>query len=423
VVAGYAVQQLLSSGPRVRVHRAVRAATGEQVVLRVPREGVDLSSERSALEAVAGPHVVRLLDEVGGALVLELAAGGSLAELRGPLRPGQVVTVLAPVARALGRCHAAGLAHGRVSADHVLLTADGRPLLTGLGHPPAGAGPVEDVEALTALGLALLGDGPGAAAVRDALDGGSATPPTADRLAALLLTAVAPEPLVLQAPTGSPPASAVHDDRAGSARRRLRTRDAGPSAPVRRRPTRRDVLAWLALLLLVTTAATAWRATRSGPVPPALPPVAATASPAEPAPAAASWPGQAATASSWAQVLDGLHAQRERALAAADPGLLDDVWLTGSPGLGRDRAAVLALRSAGQRVVGARHVVEAVHVLTASSDEARLRVVDALRPHEVRARDGTRVRAVAGRGASAYEVRVVRRDGRWLLADVRPVSG
>ena len=70
------------------------------------------------------------------ALVLELLAGGSLAALlarRGRLRPGEVVTAIAPVAAALAHAHGNGVVHGDLSPGNIVFTAEGRPVLTDLG--------------------------------------------------------------------------------------------------------------------------------------------------------------------------------------------------------------------------------------------------------------------------------------------------
>jgi hypothetical protein len=70
------------------------------------------------------------------ALVLELLPGGSLAALlarRGRLRPGEVVTAIAPVAAALAHAHACGVVHGDLAPGNIVFTAEGRPVLTDLG--------------------------------------------------------------------------------------------------------------------------------------------------------------------------------------------------------------------------------------------------------------------------------------------------
>ncbi len=73
------------------------------------------------------------------AVVMPHLLGGAVDALvrhRGHLSPGEVVTVLAPVASALGRLHDLGVVHGDVSPGNVLLDLDGRPVLgdLGLGH-------------------------------------------------------------------------------------------------------------------------------------------------------------------------------------------------------------------------------------------------------------------------------------------------
>jgi eukaryotic-like serine/threonine-protein kinase len=211
--------------------------------------------------AVVMPHLL------GGAV-------DALVRARGHLSPGEVVTVLAPVASALGRLHDLGVVHGDVSPGNVLLDLDGRPLLAdlGLGHvvgdispgvwgtdgyvaPEVLMGadptPASDVYALGALGwLCLTGTVPGPPGLRPALsdvclagDGSepvvralataiSAEPrdrPGAHELAWVLFAAAEPEPLRLvhgddevsavtyrlRAAAGRPPADSVGRGRWG----------------------------------------------------------------------------------------------------------------------------------------------------------------------------------------------------------------
>src|SRR3712207_1399836 len=101
--------------------------------------------EAALLGELDHPHLVRLHEVVrsevrGGtaevALVLDLLEGGSLAALlarRGRLRPGEVVTTVAPVAAAVAHAHERGIVHGDLSPANVVFTAEGRPVLTDLG--------------------------------------------------------------------------------------------------------------------------------------------------------------------------------------------------------------------------------------------------------------------------------------------------
>ncbi|MGY1741043.1 MULTISPECIES: protein kinase domain-containing protein [unclassified Blastococcus] len=146
-VPGYRLEALLGRGGSGEVWRAVPRGGGAAVAVKVLVAG---DPERQAREAALlgeldHPHLVRLVEVVhqprrGGrarvALVLELLPGGSLAALlarRGRLRPGEVVTAIAPVAAALASAHAAGVVHGDLSPGNVVFTAEGRPVLTDLG--------------------------------------------------------------------------------------------------------------------------------------------------------------------------------------------------------------------------------------------------------------------------------------------------
>jgi eukaryotic-like serine/threonine-protein kinase len=146
-VPGYRLETLLGRGGSGEVWRAVPRGGGEPVAVKVLVAG---DPERQAREAALlgeldHPHLVRLLEVVhqprrGGAprvaLVLELLAGGSLAALlarRGRLRPGEVVTAIAPVAAALAHAHGNGVVHGDLSPANIVFTAEGRPVLTDLG--------------------------------------------------------------------------------------------------------------------------------------------------------------------------------------------------------------------------------------------------------------------------------------------------
>jgi hypothetical protein len=100
-----------------------------------------LAREVALLARIDDPHVVRLhrvvrLHAGGHALVLEHAGGGNLGALvaaRGALDPAEVTTLVVPLAQALERLHARGLAHGDLSPGNVLFAADGRPMLSDLG--------------------------------------------------------------------------------------------------------------------------------------------------------------------------------------------------------------------------------------------------------------------------------------------------
>lgn len=139
---GYAVERLLGRGGSGEVWAARVRATGEPVALKWISNGDRPAGTREAalLTALDHPHLVRVHDVVpdrdGAALVLDLADGGSLADLlaaRGRITAGEAVTALSPIASALAHAHANGVVHGDVTPGNILFTADGLPLLADLG--------------------------------------------------------------------------------------------------------------------------------------------------------------------------------------------------------------------------------------------------------------------------------------------------
>lgn len=105
---------------------------------RAVRREVGILSALDHDHLVKSHDVVRLRGAAGGGfgVVMDYAAGGSLAQLigcRGSLSVGETVTVLTPVAQALGYLHGKGFMHSDVSPGNVLFTAHGKPLLADLG--------------------------------------------------------------------------------------------------------------------------------------------------------------------------------------------------------------------------------------------------------------------------------------------------
>ncbi len=156
-VPGYEPGEWLGAGASGTVWSAVRQRDGLVVALKVlhgARAGAADSAARevAVLGRVADEHLVRLHEAVElvtgeTVLVLDHASGGSLraaVEARGHLTPGETVTVLTPVASAVGRLHGVGVVHGDLSPGNVLLTRSGRPLVGDLGTSRLVGDPVEE---------------------------------------------------------------------------------------------------------------------------------------------------------------------------------------------------------------------------------------------------------------------------------------
>lgn len=242
-VPGYTLLGHVGAGASGEVWRARREADQLMVALKVVRAADgDLATalrEAALLTRVRHPHLLHLYDVIplddpvagpgkaaGGisgaprvALALQLAEGGSLAQVlaaRQRLTPGEVVTLLSPVAAALAALHEAGVVHGDVSSGNVLFLSDGMPMLADVGvsrvvgeqtaalHGTEGLvapevlegfdpGPESDVYALGALGWwGLTGQQPGWIGIRDEL--ADLAPHVPQRLRDLVLRAMAPEP-------------------------------------------------------------------------------------------------------------------------------------------------------------------------------------------------------------------------------------
>lgn len=190
------------------VRLAVQDARGRRWALTVvPADDAGRVRERvRRLAGVLHDHLAQpgpCLDLADGSLAVLQAEvpGADLATVRrarGPWTPGEVVTVVVPLAEALAALHDAGLAHGDVAPANVMLRPDGRPVLVdlvcadgpdeagtpGLAAPerPAGATPESDVYALGRLGATLLSGpgavgGPGLGALLAALAGACAIDP------------------------------------------------------------------------------------------------------------------------------------------------------------------------------------------------------------------------------------------------------
>jgi hypothetical protein len=474
-VEGYTLGRLLGAGASSQVWTGVDTRTGRTVALKVLT--ADLPRREAAVQRrVDHPHVLRVLrttttDDDRPVLVTEHAAGGSLAALvaaRGPLDPGEVVTVLTPLAGALADLHERGVVHGDVSAANVLFLADGRPVLADLGtagllgldavahgtpgfaDPALAAGaavsPAGDVHALGALGwFALTGQVPEPAGSRPPLiPVAPATPPA---LASLVERALDPEPrrrpsaaeLAVQVfgTAGAAPVRLVPIDPAADAgevvTHRLRqaaaaaTPDPEPAAAAGRR--RLPLLVTLGALVAAVVAAgasgmlpddgTAGTAAvpraqeRSAPAPTATTPSAAMT------PTATMTPTFTPALDDLAAVVTGLSDLRARGFAGADEEPLREANAQGSGALAADLATLADLDAQQVRLDGLTFAVSDVEVLSQQGPEAVVALTVVTGAHRVVADDGTVLEQVAASDPARVELVLARSDGRWRVSEVR----
>lgn len=454
---GYVVDELIGFGGSGEVWRARDETTGEVVALKRLRGSDDpaardrLRREAALLAQLAGPHVVPLRGVLstpsGPVLVLEYAAGGSLAGLRA-VRPrldtGEVVTLGLPLALTLAEAHRRGVVHGDLSPSNVLFTADGRPMLADLGvarlvgemaiapevtdgyADPAvlAGGAVTTASDSYALGVLLTECLTGAAfsrASRDALlevaptslaaalsaavSPDPAARPTPDEIALALRELGAPAPLRLDLahrPTGAPssPVTAA-----------VTPAPAPPVAAVRRTARERlgsaglwrpalglvGVVALVAVAVLVGLLLSRGAASE-----------AATATPLTETPA-----------TNWTTVLTELDAVRDDAFAAGDPDALAAAYVAGSAALRTETERLRALLDQRLVVRGLELQLVKVAVVRADRTRALLQVTDRLPSYELVDATGRLVARRPARPAHTWEVELAKVGTGWRIASVR----
>lgn len=251
----------LEGGVPALVRRATPGSASERLLAEV-----------ALLRRIDHPGTVRVLrcdarGDGGTTVVTAFVGGGSLADWAGDaLDPADVAAIGAKVASTLAVAHGRGIAHGSISARHVLIDADGRPLVCGwtgtTESSPAGA---TATAADDVAGLGWLLD--------ELLDRGRGGP---DEVALRAVTARA----TTAEPTGRPAMAAL----AGSLTDLAAERDPGPTwgAPTspslhhRHRAARRRRGGWIPAVVLaaiVLTAAALVATTPPAPAPlsPSLP--------------------------------------------------------------------------------------------------------------------------------------------------------
>ncbi|GGB20267.1 hypothetical protein GCM10011492_07710 [Flexivirga endophytica] len=429
---GYDVLDLLGRGATGAVW-AVRDADGVRLAAKVFDADADqLDYELTVLESLRHDHVVRLQDVVvdlandppGTAMVMELAEGGSLTDTlhrRGVLTPGELVTVLCPIARALHDLHSLGLVHGDLSPGNVLLTGDGKPLIADLGMsrlaghagdevwateswaaPEVLAGnspvPASDVYSLGAIAWrALTGAAPEPAALRPDL--AELAPEVPDELRDLVNAALAhtdsarplpgefaialwqcatPEPAPVQgSPARRAAVAAPPSDEADALTRRIRAQAAADGQLRRAQPVEagRRVSTkarWLlvaagAVGVVLALAVTGLGSGGSTTPARAAAPEHSTSHRARPSSSSAPSPAKALVARP-VHVVQGLASARAAAWTAGDRDRLRAAEIAGSPAYRRDSADLHTAATQRVRYDGLKFVVRSAKVRKGSGD-------------------------------------------------------
>jgi aminoglycoside phosphotransferase (APT) family kinase protein/tetratricopeptide (TPR) repeat protein len=137
----FEIEGLLGRGGMGAVYRARDRVLGRRVALKIGPRDTDvtrLEREASALARLAHPNVVTIY-EIGtheGApfVVMELCGGGTARAWLAERRPWRaVVEMFVAAGRGLAAAHAAGIVHGDIKPDNILLGDDGRPRIADFG--------------------------------------------------------------------------------------------------------------------------------------------------------------------------------------------------------------------------------------------------------------------------------------------------
>lgn len=108
------------------------------------KQGGRVETEAAVLAGLRHPGVVELAGMEDGLLRTRWVEGRPLTEL-GPLPADEMAGLVAAVAATVADLHEAGVVHGGIDATHVLVDAEGRPVLCSFGR---GGDPPDDVAAL-----------------------------------------------------------------------------------------------------------------------------------------------------------------------------------------------------------------------------------------------------------------------------------
>ena len=166
----YLIESRIARGGMATVYRALDRRLDREVALKVMHDHLASDQEfvtRFVREARAAarlshPNVVQVFDQGSAGRVLYLAMehlpGRTLRDVltaRGALTPRESISVLEPVLGALAAAHRAGIVHGDVKPENVILTDDGRIKVADFGLARAITAPITAQITATANGELL----------------------------------------------------------------------------------------------------------------------------------------------------------------------------------------------------------------------------------------------------------------------------
>ncbi len=433
-VAGFVVTGTVQRADCPDYVSAVDVASREHVQLRLVPALDD--AERSAVAGSLEPFGALTAENLDGPARLAPEADVLVVPTRSwrldtlpaqPHLPGQVVTVVAPVAQALAALHAAGLAHGNVRAESVSVDDEGRPRLAEAGvaaalhvlaprevPAPTESADRDDLLSLLATQARAVDDAALSALVDDLVERGADPSSVADRLLSEV-TAVA---LGDQTPVDAPPAEPVPAGRrrwpwlvlavvlagvAAGVAALLATSGDSPDGSAASTPSERPVPTRMSAVLMPEPTS---QASGSAGAPAASPDAesAGTLLCGAPGPAPESTPP---LAQDWAEVVRALYVRRTAALVTGQTSLLCDVYDPRSPGLASDLELDAAYVAQGVRPDALVFVVEDATLVSEDGALLTLEITDRLEPYRLVDDTGRTVAELPGVPSESWQARLV----------------
>jgi serine/threonine protein kinase len=146
-IGPYAISEKIGEGGMAVVYKGFQESLNRYVAIKVLR--VELARDQEfiarfrrealAVAKLSHPNILHVYDAgaVNGMyyIVMDYAEGGSLKDLilRGPMDTDRAISIVAQLADALDYAHRQGLIHRDVKPSNILMTRDGRPVLTDFG--------------------------------------------------------------------------------------------------------------------------------------------------------------------------------------------------------------------------------------------------------------------------------------------------
>ncbi len=161
MIGAFRIERPIATGATGSVYEATQLSLRRAVALRLiapghfttPDQLVRFDHQQRLTASLHHPNLVPYYEvgewEGGRFIATRLIRGKTLADLRARGSPPAAES-LEPLAGALQAAHAAGLTHGRISDENILIEANGTPFLADLGLGRRGS-PEEDAEALAAV--------------------------------------------------------------------------------------------------------------------------------------------------------------------------------------------------------------------------------------------------------------------------------